>query len=145
MMIKVKFLIMTLAVFLFQICGIGFAESEIPLTLKYEFPVFNKRVYSSHSTTYAHSTHVMEYKIACVRCHHTLEPGATAVEETCMDCHGRKALGNDQRFRRISKEEKVRTYLMGLHDMCIECHQEIKANNLHSKVPLACWQCHIRK
>jgi hypothetical protein len=144
MIIQSKLLAVATAIIVLGLYGIGFTESEIPLILKYEFPVFNKQIYSSHSATFAHSTHAMEYKITCVRCHHTLEPGAIAVEESCLDCHGRKAIRN-QRDQRIPREKRAQPYLIALHRMCIECHKEVKANNSYSTVSVACWRCHIRK
>jgi len=144
MIIGVKFLIVILPILLLQIYGIGYAESEITTVFKYEFPVAHKRIYKSHTVTFAHSKHAMEYKITCFGCHHTLEPGAIAVEETCRDCHGSKAISN-QRNRRAPGEERIQPYLPALHDMCIDCQQEIKKYNSNVKVPLACWWCHIRK
>jgi hypothetical protein len=32
-----------------------------------------------------------------------------------------------------------------LHQMCVECHKEIKANSSYSGVPVACWRCHVRE
>jgi hypothetical protein len=32
-----------------------------------------------------------------------------------------------------------------LHQMCVGCHKEVKANSAYSAVPVACWRCHIRK
>jgi endogenous inhibitor of DNA gyrase (YacG/DUF329 family) len=32
-----------------------------------------------------------------------------------------------------------------LHQMCVECHKEIKANNSSPTVPVACWRCHNRE
>ena len=142
MVIKVKFQIVTLSILLFQICGIGYTESEIPYVFKYSLSKPDKNY--KHSVIFNHSKHAMENKITCVSCHHELEPGAEAVEESCLDCHGSKAIRN-QRNRNIAKEEKVRTYLIVLHDMCVECHKEIKANNPYAKVPVACWRCHVRK
>ena len=144
MIIKIKLLVVATAIIVLGLYRIGFTESEIPLILKYEFPVFNKQIYSSHSATFAHSTHAMEYKITCVQCHHTLEPGAIAVEESCLDCHGRKAIRN-QRDQRIPREERAQPYLIVLHDMCIDCHKQIKTSNPHVGLPVACWRCHIRK
>jgi len=140
--IKFKFLTAILSIFLFQICGIGYAESEIPYIFKYSL---STRIDNyEHSVTFNHSRHAMDYKITCVDCHHQLEPGAKVVEENCLDCHGAKAIRNNQQTRRIPKEKRVQRYLKVLHDMCIGCHKEVKANNPYSRMPVSCWRCHTR-
>ena len=57
--------------------AIGYAGSEVQEVFKYDLR-FNKLTYASHSVTFGHSTHAMTYKIACIRCHHTLEQGVIA-------------------------------------------------------------------
>ena len=143
MMIKIKFLTTILSVCLFLICGIGYTESEIPYVFKYSLPTRNLN--AQHSVVFNHSKHAMEYKITCVDCHHQLEPGAEAVGENCLDCHGRKAIRINQQNRRIPGEKRAQPYLIALHKMCVECHKEIKANNSYSTVPVACWRCHNRE
>lgn len=133
-----------LPVLLFQVDGVGRAQSEIPYVFEYELPVANQQAYKRHTATFSHSKHAMDYDITCVRCHHTLEQGATAVDESCRDCHGSEALTN-LRKQGVPREETGQPYLIALHDMCVDCHKEIKANNPGVKVPLACWRCHIRE
>ena len=135
MIMRVLSLIGILPVFMLQLHGIGHAESGITKVYKYEFPVANKRLYKSHTVTFAHAKHAMEFKITCVQCHHTLEPGATAVEEACIDCHGSKAL-HGQRNRRASGEKRTPPYLIALHGMCIDCHKE------DGTAPTECSGCH---
>lgn len=146
MKIGVKSLIVILPILLLRIYGIGYTESGIPKIYKYEFPVAHKGPYKSHTVTFQHAKHAMQFKITCVRCHHTLEPGAIAVEETCRDCHGKKAISN-QLNRRGHAEKRIQRYFKALHGMCIDCHKKVKKNNsnVNVKVPLACWQCHIRQ
>ncbi len=137
-------LIVILPILILPINGTGYTESKIAKIYNYEFPVAEDSMYKSHMVTFAHAKHAMQFKITCVQCHHTLEPGAIAVEETCRDCHGREAIRNQQN-RRAPGEKKIRPYLIALHDMCIDCHKEIKKFTSNVKAPLACWQCHIRK
>ena len=144
MIIRVISLIGIIPILLLLGHGIGCTESEIPKVYKYEFPVALKRLYKSHTVTFAHSRHAMEFKITCVQCHHTLEPGAVAVENPCIDCHGTEARRNQQN-RPIPREERVLPYLIALHDMCADCHKAVKKNNPHVGVPLACWRCHVRQ
>ena len=146
MIMRVISLIGILPVFMLQLYGIGHAESGITMVFKYEFPVAQKRLYKSHTLTFAHSKHAMEFKITCVRCHHTLEEGAVAVEETCVDCH------ENTNFRRynearliIPEEDRMEYYILAIHGQCIVCHKEIKKNSRVTKAPVACWRCHIRK
>ena len=61
------------------------------------------------------------------------------------DDNGRKALEKTQGTRRLPKEKRAQPYLIVLHDMCIECHKEIKANDSYANIPVACWRCHVRK
>jgi len=142
---KFKFLILILSIVLFQIGGSGWAESEIPLVFEYELPVFNKKKYDSHTATFTHAAHAMQYKITCVRCHHTLEEGAVAVEETCLDCHEDTDLRSYARGRIIPVDKRIEYYMLSFHDQCINCHKEVKKYNGNAKVPVACWRCHIRK
>jgi len=144
-MIKIKFIAAASSIIILGLYGYGFTDSQIPLVLNYELP-FNPYNYASNTVTFEHATHVMEYKITCVKCHHTLESGAIAVEESCLECHGKKAISN-QRDQNVPKEKRAQPYLIVLHNMCIDCHKKIKANNrnVKVKVPVACWRCHIRK
>lgn len=142
-MIKIKFIAFASTLILLSLYGFGFAESQVPLVLKYKLS-FNAHNYASHTVTFGHATHAMEYKMACVKCHHTQKPGDLAIEESCIECHGYKARSN-QRDRNVPKEERARPYLTVLHEMCIDCHKEIKTNNRYISVPVACWACHIRK
>ncbi len=146
MIVNPKFLIiMMISVFLISIGGIAYSQSEIPRTLIYELPVVNKKIYASHTATFRHATHAMQYEITCVSCHHTLEPGATAVEETCVDCHENTDLRSYAELRTTPEEERTEYYILALHDQCINCHKEIKEHNRFAAPPVACWGCHIRK
>lgn len=142
-MIKSKFIAVASSIIVLGLHGFGFTDSQIPSVLKYELP-FNTYNYASHTVTFGHATHVMDYNITCVKCHHTLESGAIAVEESCLECHGKKAISN-QRDRNVPKEKWAQPYLIALHNMCIDCHRDIKKYNAHVRAPLACWRCHIRK
>lgn len=133
------------SVFLFRADGIGRAESEIAHVFEYELPVAKERANKRHTVTFTHSRHAMDYDITCVRCHHTLEKGATAVEEGCKDCHEDTGLESYREFRSVSEEERQEHYILVLHDQCIDCHKEIKSHARRSRAPVACWGCHIRK
>ena len=142
MKIKLTILTVILSIFLFQIYEIGNAESEIPYVFKYSLSTRNMNY--QNQVIFNHSRHAMDYKITCVSCHHQLETGAGAVNETCLDCHGREAIRTTRQNRPLSGEKRAQPYLIALHQMCVECHKEIKANNSYSTVPVACWRCHHR-
>ena len=146
MLLKLKYRIILSSILFCLLCGIGFTESEIPFVFKHDLSVVNDRLYTSHSVTFTHAAHIMEYKITCVQCHHMLEPGATAVEERCADCHEGTDMRNYAGAREIiSDEERIEYYILAIHDQCINCHKETKQHSGVAKVPVACWGCHIRK
>ena len=131
------------SIFLFLICGFGHAESEIPYVFNYSLSTRN--INYERSVLFKHSKHAMEYKITCVDCHHELEPGAEAVEQNCLDCHGSKAIRKNRQNRLSPGEKRAQPYLIVLHDMCVGCHKELKAHDPYSGVPVACWRCHVRE
>jgi hypothetical protein len=143
--VKIKLTILTviLSIFLFQIYEIGNAESEIPYVFKYSLSTRNMNY--QNQVIFNHSRHAMDYKITCVNCHHQLEAGAGAVNETCRDCHGRKTIRINQQNRLVPGEKRAQPYLIVLHKICVECHKEVKASTSYSTVPVACWRCHIRE
>ena len=143
MIIKIKFPAVILSILLFLSCGIVYAEAEIPYVYKYSLSTRNKD--TINSVIFNHAKHAMGYKIACVDCHHQLEAGAEAVKESCLDCHGSKAIRSTQHTQLDSGGKRAQPYLIVLHEMCVDCHKEVKANHLYSKVPVACWRCHVRK
>ena len=106
MIIKIKILVVASSIIVLGLGGITYAESEIPLVVKYDLR-FDKRAYSSHSVTFGHATHAMKYKIACIRCHHTLEEGALAVEETCTDCHANIEMRSFPKAENIPEEKRM--------------------------------------
>jgi len=143
MIIKTKLLAVASFIIVLGLYGLGFTESESPYVFRYELS--KPKTKSMHSVTFKHSTHAMEYKITCLRCHHELEEGAVAVEERCVDCHEDTELKSYKEFRGISGEERQEHYILMMHDQCINCHKEIKTHYQNSMAPVACWGCHVRK
>ena len=144
MMIKIKILMMALSIILLGLCGTGVTESQVPLVFKYELH-FNELTYSSHSVTFAHSTHAMENKITCIQCHHTLEEGALAVEETCKDCHTNTEMRSFPQAESIPDEERMDYYFLAIHDQCMNCHRAVRESDEWTKAPVGCWRCHVYK
>ena len=62
MIIKIKMLVVVSSLVVLGLYGIGYAESEIPKVFNYELP-FNRWRYSSHSVSFAHAMHAMNFKI----------------------------------------------------------------------------------
>jgi hypothetical protein len=142
------------AIIVLGLCGTGHTESPVPLVIKYELP-FNEWTYASHSVTFAHSTHAMNYKIACIRCHHKLERGAIAVEKTCKDCHANTEMRSFPQAENIPKEKRMDYNFLAIHDQCINCHKEVRKKEVGKKevrksdewikAPVGCWRCHVYK
>jgi len=146
MKIKIKILMVISSIIVLGLCLTGYTESQsqIPLVVKYELP-FNKLTYSSHSVTFAHSTHAMKHKIACIQCHHALEVGAIAVEETCVDCHTNTEMKSFPQARNIPEEERMDYYFIAIHNQCVHCHKEVRKYDEWTKAPVGCWRCHVHK
>ena len=144
MMNKIKVLVVAISILIFGLWGTGYTESEIPLDLKYELS-FNKKTYSSHLVTFGHATHAMQYKIACIRCHHTLEQGAVAVEETCKDCHSNTEMRSFVQAETIPEEDRMDYHFLAIHDQCMNCHREVRKADEWTTAPVGCWRCHVYK
>jgi len=156
MIIKIKILVVASSIMVLGLYGIGYAESQIPLVVKYELP-FNKWTYSSHSVTFGHSTHAMKNRIVCIKCHHKLEKGAIAVKKTCRDCHTNTEMRSFPQAENIHEEKRMDYYFLAIHDQCINCHKEVrkydewtKAKEVRkygewTKAPVGCWRCHVFK
>ena len=142
MIFKIKILVVASSIIVLGLGGITYAESEIPLVVKYDLR-FDKRTYSSHSVTFGHATHAIKYKIACIRCHHTLEEGAIAVEETCTDCHANTEMRSFPQADNIPEEKRMDFYFLAIHDQCINCHKEVRKSDEWTKAPVGCWRCHV--
>ncbi len=144
MCFKVYLRMMALSFLFLLNATVSVAESEIPLTMHYDLTAAREN--ESHSVTFRHQAHVRDYRITCVRCHHTLEPGATAVEETCSDCHSDTDLRGYYKAKPSgSQEKRLEYHILALHDQCINCHKEIKEHNRFVSPPVACWRCHVRE
>ncbi len=142
MIIKIKILMVAVSMLVLGLYGIGFTESPIPLVIKYELK-FNPLTYTSHSVTFGHSTHAMKYRIACIQCHHTLEKGAVAVEETCKDCHANTEMRSFPQAESIPEEDRMDYHFLAIHDQCMDCHRQVRKSDEWSKAPVGCWRCHI--
>ena len=144
MILKIKTLMLALLTIVIGICGTGHTESQVPEFLQYELS-FDKRTFTSHSVAFAHAKHAMKYKIACIRCHHTLEPGAVAVEESCKDCHTNIEMRSFPQAENIPAEKRMDYYFLAIHDQCINCHKKVRESDQWTQAPVGCWRCHVYK
>jgi hypothetical protein len=144
MIIKIKMLVLVSSLVVLGLYEIGNAGSDIPKSFEYDLS-YNKWAYSSHAVTFAHATHAMNYKIACIRCHHTLEEDAIAVEETCRDCHMNTEMRSFPQAESIPEEDRIDYYFLAIHDQCINCHKEVRKSDEWTKAPVGCWRCHVHQ
>ena len=142
MLHKFKMLMAASTAIVLGIYGLGRAASEIPSVLTYDL-AFNKATHTAHTVTFEHAAHAMEYKIACVQCHHTLEMGATAVDETCTDCHANTQMRSFSQAESIPENERLDYYFLALHDQCINCHRAAREADTWTRAPVGCWRCHL--
>ncbi len=124
------------------IYGLGYTDSKIPAVYNYQL-AYNGATHTAHTVTFEHAAHAMEYKIACVHCHHTLEPGATAVDETCTDCHANTQMRSFPQAESIPEDERLDYYFLALHDQCINCHRAAREADTWTRAPVGCWRCHL--
>jgi hypothetical protein len=88
-----------------------------------------------------HKKHNVDYKIACVDCHHVYKDGKNVWEEgqpvqKCSECHNVYMLGKD--LREASDEEKKLSLYKAYHDNCKGCHKK------EQKGPVKCAECHAK-
>lgn len=80
--------------------------------------------------TFTHKKHVENYKIDCLKCHHTWKKGETT-GKLCKDCHKAKTEGKD-----LSAKDAY-------HNSCKGCHDDLKKVNKPTG-PAGCTQCHVK-
>ena len=144
MPINVCLRMMAILLVFLPIAGAGHADDEIPPVIRYE--LYSFRASQTHTVIFNHAEHAGGYRIACIRCHHTLEEGATAVEENCVDCHADTDLRKYFAPRpSMSPEKRLEYHILALHDQCITCHKEIRKSDSYAVPPVACFGCHVRE
>ncbi|MBS3906788.1 MAG: cytochrome c3 family protein [Syntrophaceae bacterium] len=80
--------------------------------------------------TFTHKKHIDNYKIDCLKCHHTWKKGETT-GKMCKDCHKAKTEG------------KVLGTKEAFHNSCKGCHDDLKKANKPTG-PAGCTQCHVK-
>ncbi len=129
---------------LFLLTATALGDDSLPSVLEFRFPHLESiRIYSG-PVKFTHGAHFSTYRISCVRCHHSLEPGATNVEARCRSCHDKEGFPRFEAAEKMTETERQKHYLVALHDQCIGCHIEIRHNLNQSDVPISCTRCHLR-
>ena len=80
--------------------------------------------------SFTHKKHAENYKIDCLKCHHTWKKGETT-GKLCKECHKAKAEG------------KVSSAKDAYHNDCKKCHDDAKKANKPAG-PTGCTQCHVK-
>lgn len=80
--------------------------------------------------TFTHKKHVENYKIDCLKCHHTWKKGETS-GKLCKECHKAKTEGKS-----LSAKDAY-------HKSCKGCHDDLKKANKPTG-PAGCTQCHVK-
>jgi hypothetical protein len=111
---------------------------------EYHFPHVDPIKIYSGTVRFTHTNHIVAYRIACVRCHHKLEPDDVRVGTPCKECHTKEGFPRFEAAADLSAEKRQQHFLVALHDQCIDCHIEVRQNHHASRVPISCTRCHLR-
>ena len=98
---------------------------DFPLNIEYQFPEVDPVKIYAGGVVFSHEAHIADYKISCVRCHHTLKPGDTQVNTKCRVCHVKEGFPRFEAAAGLSDKEKKEYYLVVLHKRCIDCHMAV--------------------
>jgi len=129
------------------VLGVGYAAQQAPDDM-----TMNSKIYTTHTkslVTFAHKKHNVDYKIACVDCHHVLKDGKNVWKEgdevqTCEACHSEAKPPTGKDAPKMSKQEKISKYhYAAIHENCVGCHKAEKKKGKNA--PSACKDCHPKK
>lgn len=110
----------------------------------------DSKLFAKHTkgmVTFTHKKHNVDYKIACMDCHHVYEGGKNVWKEgeavqRCDACHTEaKAPKGDK----TPKAEKIKKYYYSaIHANCSGCHKDLKKAGKPTG-PTTCKECHPKK
>lgn len=112
----------------------------------------NSKVYGDHKkplVTFTHTKHNVDYKIACVDCHHVFKDGKNVWKEgdevqKCEACHSEAKAPAGKDAPKLSNQEKIEKYhYSAIHENCVGCHKAEKKKGKNA--PSACKDCHLEK
>ena len=120
------------------------AGDELPDIFEYRFPHVDPIKIYSGPVKFTHNSHIVAYRIACVRCHHMLESDDVRVDTSCKECHTKEGFPRFEDAAGLSPEERQQHFLVALHAQCVNCHIDVRLNHPSSSVPISCTRCHLR-
>jgi hypothetical protein len=103
-------LIIILALALIGIIGYTADESGLPVRVLFKTKGGN--------IIFSHRTHLEDYGLECVKCHHRIEEGKPVLVWDCRACH---RAGTD--YDSICADRPVHKQCIGAN--CIDCHREM--------------------
>lgn len=132
--------------------GMVYAAQQAPDSI-----TMNSKVYKKHKKTLvnvSHKKHNVDYKIACVDCHHVFEGGKNVWKEgdavqkcDAAECHDKaKAPRAKKGEKRVSRKDKAKQgfHYSAIHENCVGCHKDLK-KKAKPTGPTACKDCHPKK
>lgn len=81
----------------------------------------------------SHKKHAVDYKVACVECHHKWDQKEGTQPKRCAECHKEKAEG------------KVLGLMRAYHKNCMDCHKELQKAGKPTGPTTKCNDCHQKK
>ncbi len=81
----------------------------------------------------SHKKHAVDYKVACVECHHMWNQKKGTQPKKCSTCHKEKKRG------------KVLGLMRAYHKNCMGCHRELKKQGKPTGPTTKCNDCHQKK
>jgi hypothetical protein len=79
--------------------------------------------------TFPHRRHQQQLKNSCVQCHHK----GSEKDNHCRHCHKRKI---------ETKEGEPVSFFDVKMKLCRGCHQQLRDNEMSTKAPIHCTECH---
>lgn len=81
----------------------------------------------------SHKKHAVDYKVACIECHHEWNQKEGTQPKKCADCHKEQKTGQTP--------ELMRAY----HKNCMDCHKELQKAGKPTGPTTKCNDCHQQK
>jgi hypothetical protein len=129
---KRLFTLLTFAMVGFVLIAVGTLTAEdMPEEILIATKGYKRKVYKP--VRFTHLTHVEDYGIECIECHHDYKDGENVWQEgdpvkECVDCH------NPNR-----RQGKLPRLVFAFHFNCRKCHKENESG------PIECQECHTKK
>lgn len=94
-----------------------------------------------------HKKHFKNYGISCNECHHIFQKGKNIWRpgmrvDKCETCHNDPTIKGEAG---LAPGSRIRNLKLAFHKNCQSCHLKLKQQNMDSKAPTACGECHKKK